>query len=40
MADSDRSRRATTRLHNPYVLVALLFLALTVVLTYPLSVHP
>lgn len=40
MADSDRSRRATTRLHNPHVLVALLFLALTVVLTYPLSVHP
>ena len=40
MADSVRAPRATTFLRSPFVRVAALFLALTVVLTFPLSVHP
>lgn len=40
MADSARPPRATTLLRSSTVRVAALFLALTVVLTYPLSVHP
>jgi len=40
MADSARPPRATTLLRSPIVRVSALFLALTVVLTYPLSVHP